>query len=328
MRATMWFIVKAAIIFSVFFYLAGQSVFDVKEYEFFEKRQMIELNTAEVNVTQDLRKDDYFVKVKYVRPLVLKNVAVNGKSDGLVELEKKKKDVVSNEAFYIPRSLIQEGKNALTFSFNEKSDFKADLFLSNYRKKIGSGIYVVFNEERRPIRESERENSFVFIIAYFFGLSVFCWLVWKIFFAASHRTVMKQFTSLSILFFTLLFLWVNNLFNFYRVYFTRSCFFGFAFFSIVGWSVFLNFEKLKYAFSFSRQSQHFFKIGHPARLRYVRISFENTLMLLFFLVLFLTTVFTIFGIEEIASELSKSAFILLAASISIKTAKFFKSKEP
>ncbi len=325
MRMTIWFIVKAAIIFSVFFYLAGQSVFDVKEYEFFEKRQMIELNESEVSVEQDLRKDDYFVKVKYVKPLLLKNIAVNGKSDGLVGLEKKGKDVINNEAFYVPKGLIREGKNILTFSFSEKSDFKADLFLSNYRKKIGSGIYVVFNEDRKPIQESERENSFVFIIAYFFGLSVFAWLVWKNFFAAAHRPIMKQFTSLSIPFFMMLFLWVNNIFNFYRIYFTQGCFFAFAFFTAAGWSVFINFEKLKYVFSFPRQRQYSFKIELPARVRFFRVSIEHIFILLFFLVLFFSSILIILGMKEIAEEFAKLTTIFLATGICIKTAMFFKS---
>ncbi|MEW6075306.1 MAG: hypothetical protein AB1530_03265 [Candidatus Omnitrophota bacterium] len=328
MRLTIWLIVKTAIICAVLFYLAGQSVFDIKESEFLEERQMIELDAAEVNVERDLRKDDYFVKIKYVRPLLLKSVAVNGKSDGLVELEKKRKGVVNNEGFYVPKGLIREGKNTLTFSFNEKSDFKADVFLSNYRKKIGSGIYIVFNEDRKPIRESERENSFVFIIAYYLGLSVFAWLIWKYFFTVAHRPIMKQFTSLSIPFFMLLFLWVNNLFNFYRIYFTQSCFFAFAFFTAAGWSIFINFEKLKYVFSFPRKRQYSFKIELPVRVRFFRVSFEHIFILLFFITLFLSSIFIILGMKEIAEEFAKLATIFLAAGICIKTSMFFKSEGP
>jgi len=139
------FVTQVIILGFMLGFLYSRIVVSAAKEKFYTFQSRFVLNENDVNMDFNLLKDTYLLKIKYAiygehSQIYFNNIKVKPSAQFL----DKEKDIRKAFLLRLPKNIINADKNSLKISFGDKSVADIDISLTNYLKKLGNNIYVIF----------------------------------------------------------------------------------------------------------------------------------------------------------------------------------------
>lgn len=296
-------------------------------------RKEVKLITPEAKFKVNLVKNGYLLKLKFIRhENQVMNVIINGKN--LLEPYHyvTKKRLIEIHYLHIPKDYIQDGENEILIRFFHVFPPDIDLRLKNYRKQIGSNIFILFRDSNYFLSEKISLVSFVKFTFYVLLLLLFFLLVLKFFLISSWgRLLWLLFLGLLPWFILNLGLFLYNTFSsLYRVVITSRYFWGFGFITfflmeiliiilgiLKGYRRRTSVYPYRYLHWFVAESIEWFK-DKPL---------SDKFIITFFMLFLMCAVLLVLEVKSGAECLADIAYFLLLTGVLIKFFNFLKEEK-
>ena len=182
---------------------------------------MVAIKGKESKVNLDLQQDSYFLKVKHVfQDGPVKNVYINNnilylKKDNNIRI----KGIMETDSIYIPKKYVLNSGNVLKIYFSGSTPNDVDITVSNYRKKLGKDLYLLYRDSRVFSSNNYTDKACVAIL-------VLTFLAAMVYLLNKFLNLKKGKLFLYLFYCTFPFLFLLSLFLFqfgsYRLYSGRS----------------------------------------------------------------------------------------------------------
>jgi len=321
-------------------FLYSQIVVSHPQEKFKEYRKMVYLKSNKVKLDFDLAKDAYLLKIKHIiQENQPKEIFVNGfQISPNIYHYVIRRGVIETSYIHLPKEIMKEGKNSIDISFPKNRPPDVDIILSNYRKEIGKGIYILFSDSTvLPSGSFSFKTTLLAIILIFLVFWLMSYLISRILYLTINRLFLYQAYSLLPLLFFLSCLWMYDKVNQpYKVVLTPSYFWALglvSFFATDGGLVlkkclqgYLGKDievKLKEPLIINQEVRYFVtKAVNWIKSR----EFSDKCILLFMTLLMMCAFLLILHLEPVAEQLANLAYLSLVTGVVIKFVKFVKEE--
>lgn len=198
----------------------------------------LKINSPVTTFKLDLHQDSYLLRTKHViQKDGSKETRFNGKPlNAYIYAYKKKKGIIETDYFYLPQEIVKEGRNIIEIYFSKNQPKDIDIIVTNYRKKIGDGIFVLFRDSSYTTAGTKHplEGFYLPIFLFIILFAAVVLLLGKIFSFSVDRFFLIQAYSLVPLFLVLLILEIiSHLGNFYKIIISHGYFWRLALVSFI-----------------------------------------------------------------------------------------------
>jgi len=314
-------------------YLYSQTVISHPKEKFKEYRKTIYLKGSRERLNLNLPQDSYLLKIKHIiQKNQPKEVFVNGfQVTPDIYHYIRRRGIIETDYIHLSKEIIKEGGNFIDITFSKNRPPDLDIILSNYRRKIGNDIYVLFSDsENLPSSKIPFKALISISIIFFLILGVGIYLLNKIFSLSTNRLFLYQIYSLTPFLIFLFSLWMGSSLNrLYKIVITPTYFWTFgllSFFITEGGIV------LKKLFQGHKRRDASFIKPQTNKLAFGAIEwvkqreFSDKCILLFMVLLIMCAFLLILKLEPVAEQLANIAYFALATGIIIKFVKFIKEE--
>jgi hypothetical protein len=352
MKNKFFFIIVTVILGIILSYLYGQLVVSYPQEKFKEFRKTVYLEQRRTGIDFDLPKDAYLLKLKHIiqedQP---KEIFVNGfqvTSDVYHYI--RRRGIIETDYIHLPKETTKEGRNKIEINFLKNKPPDLDIILSNYRKKIGNDIYILFSDSANlPSGKISFKTTTSIVIIVFLFFSGMIYLLSRFLSLNINKLLLYQIYSFLPFLIFLSSIWIgSNLSRIYRVVITPSYFWTFGMISFFFTEGSIVLKKLLQGYRLKEEKVKSLKeinidnitereelwIINPKVKDFTDKTFSwiksrefsDKCILLFMALLIMCAFLLILHLEPFAEQLANVAYFALVVGVGIKFVKFVKEE--
>jgi len=271
----------------------------------------------------DLPKDYYYLKVKHVMYEKQDKMLFVNKSilDSDKFLKAARKGIIETDSLYVPDDLIKPGHNTIEVIFNQNPPGDVDVTLSNYRKNIGDGIYILFFDSTTILGAGFSIKRLMLAIIVIFLSWMLPILLGKFFTVTTRDAVLLQLYSLLALLITLISLvLVGDIGKLFRIVIVPDYFLNLSFTVVFFIQFLILFPKMHYIHIKDQVSLLPSVSSYQLKSKLADIGIILSLILLIF-----CSFLWLLHLELLFIPLADIALLFLCIGVIIKSLAFIKS---
>lgn len=317
-------------------YLYARLIISSPLEKFKDYRELVHTKNNIARHVFDLKKDSYLIRIKHI--IVRdeeKKVFINGsllKEGVYIYHYIRRRGIIETTYMHIPKGLINDGKNTIDIYFSKNAPPDLNIILSNCRKKIGDGIYVLFSDSLHiPSGEISIKAILQAVIIIFSLFAAMILFLNIILYPSFNRLLLYQIYSLLPFLVFLAIIWVYNSLNkTYRVMFTFNYYLKLGIISFFIINICLLFPTLRRRKNIKENSIIDTKLLNSAIKAITRVrirEFSDKCILLFMALLMVSTLIYLSDLREIAEQFANVACLALITGVVIKFIIFLKNQD-